>query len=603
MILPLMLLPHKNKAIKIIMNKMLKELKSINQWVGWIEKKDGGGKISKIPINPNKKATTPASVSDPETGSSYKKAIEACQRLGLDGVGFVFKENDSFAGIDLDKCRDPKTGKIDEWAKNIIQNMDSYTEVSPSGTGLHIIVQAKLPAGGRKGDRVEIYDRGRYFTFTEDHLKDTPKTINKRDAEVKELIEEYFSQKETKKSDANASATDEFTDKEIIRLAKKAKNGEKFKRLWGGDASDYKSHSEADLALCQTLCFYAGKNPNHIDRLFRRSRLYRKKWDKRHSSDGSTYGQMTISKAIKTANSNYNPKHNKKILKEIVKDIELFHSPLNQAYGTMRVGDHYETWPIRSAQFGNWLRHEYYKLRKGAPKKGELSDVLDILEARAQFEGATCEIHTRIAQHDGNIYLDLANKNWEVVKINSESWEITKTFPVKFRRPKGMLPLPRPIQRGKVSRMVSLLNIKDQEGWVLTIAWLVGALRPKGPYPILMFLGPQGSAKSTQVRIIRSVIDPSTALLRSIPKSERDLMISANNSFVVAFDNLSYLKDWFSDALCRLATGGGFAIRQLYTNDDEVIFDAMRPIMLNGIDVFAYAHDLVDRCIIISARP
>ena len=585
---------------KMINNKMPEELKFIDHWVGWIEKKCDGGKISKIPINPNKKTATPASVSDPKTWSSYEKAIEACQRLGLDGVGFVFKENDSLAGIDLDKCRDPKTGEIDEWVKRIIQNMDSYTEISPSGTGVHIIVKAKLPSGRSKGDEVEIYDQRRYFTVTGEHLSNTPKTINERNTKVTELIDEYLPEKKTKKSDNNLSFSNDLSDKEIIRLAKKAINGEKFKRLWHGDMSDYNSHSEADLALCEKICFYAGKNPEQIDRLFRQSKLFRKKWDKKHSSDGRTYGQMTIQKAMDSTNKNYDPKYNKDIFAEIVEDIELFHTPLKEPYATMRVKDHYETWPIRSTKFSHWIGYEFFKRTEQGPKTGELNNLLDILSAKALYAGPMYEIHTRIAEYKGEFFLDLANVDWEVVRITSEFWEIIRKYPVKFRRSDGMFPLPHPDKKGSIGKLVSILNVKEHSIWVLTTAWLIGAMRPKGPYAILMLLGPQGSAKSTYSNIIRSIIDPSKAPLRTIPRSERDLMISATNSLVVTIDNLSSLSYWLSDALCRLATGGGFATRRLHTDADEVIFNTMRPIILNGIDVFAFAHDLVDRCIILN---
>jgi len=553
-----------------------------------------------MPVNPNLKVITPASVADPSTWSSYRKAKEAYQRLDLDGPGIVLTENDPIVGIDLDACRDPKTEKIEKWAREIIRDMESFSEVSPSGTGVHIYIKGKLPAGGHKGDKVEIYDQRRYFTVTGKHLKNTPMTIHRRDMELKKLIDEYFPDKKTMISNSNQYESNSLPDKEIIRLAKKAKNGEKFKRLLRGDTRDYKSKSEADLALCQIFSFYAGKNPEQIDRLFRQSKLYRKKWDKRHSSDGTTYGQMTIRKAMETTKSHYDPKYNKDILVEIVKDVELFHTPLNEPYGTMRVKDHCETYPIRSTKFSHWIGYEFFKRTEKSPKKGELNDVLDLLSAKALYEGPTREIHTRIAEYDGKIYLDLANDSWEVVRINSESWEIIKEYPVKFRRSDGMFPLPHPDKNGNIGKLVSILNIKDHATWVLTIAWLIGAMRPKGPYSILILLGPQGSAKSTYSRILRSIIDPSKAPLRTIPKSERDLAISATNSFVVTIDNLSSISYWLSDALCRLATGGGFSTRKLHTDADEIIFNTMRPIILNGIDVFAFAHDLVDRCIILN---
>ena len=129
------------------------------------------------------------------------------------------------------------------------------------------------------------------------------------------------------------------------------------------------------------------------------------------------------------------------------------------------------------------------------------------------------------------------------------------------------------------------------------IAWLVQAARDRGPYPILAIYGEQGSAKSSGARLLRSIIDPNWAPLRSPPKEIRDLAIAAANGWVVALDNLSHLPQWLSDALCVLSTGGGFATRTLYTDDEESIFSFRRPVIINGIAEVARRGDLIDRCI------
>lgn len=144
------------------------------------------------------------------------------------------------------------------------------------------------------------------------------------------------------------------------------------------------------------------------------------------------------------------------------------------------------------------------------------------------------------------------------------------------------------------------MNLQGDENFVLLTAWLVAALKPTGPYPILAITGEQGSAKSTTSRMVRSIVDPSTAPLRTLPREERDLAIAARNSWCLAFDNLSGLPTWISDALCRLATGGGFATRALYTDDDEVIFEAQRPVLMNGIDDLGTRPDLLDRAIVLT---
>jgi hypothetical protein len=144
------------------------------------------------------------------------------------------------------------------------------------------------------------------------------------------------------------------------------------------------------------------------------------------------------------------------------------------------------------------------------------------------------------------------------------------------------------------------VNVRSEEDWKLLVAWLIQAFRPTGPYPILILQGEQGSAKTTTARILRAITDPSSTPVRTVPRGEHDLMIAANNSWVVTIDNLSGLQPWLSDALCRLSTGGGFGTRTLYENDEETLFDAMRPIILNGITDIATRPDLLDRAIILT---
>ena len=193
-----------------------------------------------------------------------------------------------------------------------------------------------------------------------------------------------------------------------------------------------------------------------------------------------------------------------------------------------------------------------------------LQDALGVLEAKAQFEGSTHIVHTRVAGHNGNTYLDLCDKDWNVIKITEDGWKLTKTPPVKFRRAGGMLPLPIPVRGGSLDQLKSLLNHGDEHNWVLIVAWIVAALHPEGPYPVLLIIGEHGAAKSTQALLLKLTVDPSTAPLRSPPGNERDLVIAARNGRIIALDNLSSIPPWLSDALCRLATGGGLATRPSY---------------------------------------
>jgi hypothetical protein len=302
------------------------------------------------------------------------------------------------------------------------------------------------------------------------------------------------------------------------------------------------------------------------------------------------------SKHAPTAESDSNQAE---VLVRLCESVELFRTPEGESYGYVRVGDHGETWMLRSKAFTRWLSRQFHSSVQKPPRSQSLHEAIALLEAKAQFESPVMPVWVRVAEHDGRIYVDLCNAAWDAVEISPEGWRIVANPPVRFRRTKGMLPLPRPVQGGCVTALRSLINVGEDDNWVLCLAWLIAALRPKGPYPILLLQGEQGTAKSTMVRLLRRLIDPVVAPVRTPPRSDRDLLIAAVNSWVIAYDNLSGIPHWLSDALCRLVTGGGLSTRELYTDSDEIIFDASRPVILNGIDHLADRADLADRALVL----
>ena len=191
---------------------------------------------------------------------------------------------------------------------------------------------------------------------------------------------------------------------------------------------------------------------------------------------------------------------------------------------------------------------------------------------------------SRLAEHDGLIYLDLADEFWRCVEIGPNGWRIAEDPPVRFRRSAGMQPLPFPVRGGSIESLAPFLNLASENDFVLVVAWLLGALRADGPCPVLAIAGEQGSAKTVLSKLLRALIDPSVAPVRALPRDERELFIAANNGHVLAFDNLSGLPPWLSDTLCRLTSGGAFSTRRLFTDQDEILFAAARPIILNGIE-------------------
>jgi hypothetical protein len=252
----------------------------------------------------------------------------------------------------------------------------------------------------------------------------------------------------------------------------------------------------------------------------------------------------------------------------------LFSTGDGVAFADLIVAGHRETWPIRSKQF----RYEYIRYLKrqleqliGASsvlaltmgpglQKSAVNAAIDEFEMRAICSHATREVHVRVAADDDDIYVDLADADWHAVRVTAGGWSIVQSPPVRFRRTSGMRPLPFPERGTSIDRLRPFLNINAND-FVLVVAYLLAAVQPHGPYPVFVLIGEHGTAKTTLIRTLRSLVDPSLVSSSSLPFSGRDLFIAAHNSHVQAFENISKLSSTMSDYLCRLATGGGIRTR------------------------------------------
>jgi hypothetical protein len=254
-----------------------------------------------------------ADSTDVTTWSSFEEAVQACQTdKRYEGVGFVFAADDPYCGIDLDNCIDPATGELKAWGQQFIDQLDSYSEISPSGMGVKVIVQGRKPGPRCKkafaDGEVEIYDHDRFFTITGHHLAGTPNTTNSRQDAIDDLYQKVFGAALSAGPVANLPAPVDvygLSDDEIVERASHSRNGAKFAAMWAGNWNGhFSSQSEADLSVVSTLAFYS-KDAVQIDRMFRTSGLMRAKWDEKHGA--KTYGQMTMDKALETVTQQYRP--------------------------------------------------------------------------------------------------------------------------------------------------------------------------------------------------------------------------------------------------------------------------------------------------------
>lgn len=288
-----------------------KELANRKQWICWrLEPNTKDGRDSKIPYNPL--TGRKASSTNPNDWSTLDDAIAAKEQYLYTGLGFVFAKSGGLVGIDIDHCRDKNTGELSDTAKDILERFPSYTEISPSGTGLHIFYKGEMPAKGNKNTKtgVEMYAHSRYFTMTGDRLPGTPDYIAEDNGALAWIHENYIKSKKRRgksKKDSKVVKLEPLTDEEILEKARTAENHKEFDLLWEGkwQEAGYPSQSEADIALCCMLAFWSGKNKEQMDRLFRNSGLFREKWDTVHHASGATYGQETLDKAIEVTENVY----------------------------------------------------------------------------------------------------------------------------------------------------------------------------------------------------------------------------------------------------------------------------------------------------------
>ena len=279
----------------------------------------------------------------------------------------------------------------------------------------------------------------------------------------------------------------------------------------------------------------------------------------------------------------------------VTESCELFTDQQGDGFASVRKDTHVEVWPINSTSFKDWVSITAYKSIGRTPRAAAVADAFSTLNGIAKHEGDQLDVYLRVAT-DGNCgyYVDIADEHWRVIHITANGWQILDESPVKFKRSSTSKPLPIPVSGGSLSDLKSLVNVDPADDLMLVTA-LIDSLRLDTAYPVIELIGEQGSGKSTTANNMRRLIDPSAVNLRQAPKSVEDLFIGAINNHVVCLNNLSRLSGAEQDAICNLSTGGGFAGRKLYTNGEESVFEANRPVTINGINPVATQPDLISR--------
>ena len=271
-------------------------------------------------------------------------------------------------------------------------------------------------------------------------------------------------------------------------------------------------------------------------------------------------------------------------------------------HATFTNTDAFETIPLNSSKVLNKIKRIVFDALKKRLPKATLEELVEELKDEAETPAIErCEVHHRVARGmDDHIYIDLCNQAGGVLEVDAKGFRLLKVIaeiPL-FLRSSGMMPLPDPMgERPDLGLLRNFVNVPSDDAWWLLVVYTLYCYRPGGPYAILVIGGTAGSSKSTFSRVIRQLVDPSSVSTQSMPESPVDLMITARNSHMLVFDNVRQLTPKMSDALCRLATGGGMRTRALYTNSDEALFHASRPCLLNGIGDVANQTDLLSRCV------
>ncbi len=282
---------------------------------------------------------------------------------------------------------------------------------------------------------------------------------------------------------------------------------------------------------------------------------------------------------------------------------ELFHDEQKTPFVRIKNLDHYEIWKTESKDFRHYLSALYYNKIKKPINSENIKNALSVLSAKAVFEGTLYKLSNRVAMHNESIFYDLSNSKWQAIEVTKDGYQVIDSPPILFRRYSHQLPQPIPVHGVDLRDYIKFFNLKNTDSEVLLLSWIVTCFVPDIPHTVLNLHGIQGSAKSTMERLLKTLIDNSSAGLLTLVHNKAELAQMLSHHWLAAFDNVSDLSNEISDTLCRAVSGYSFSKRELYSDDGDIILPIKRCIAINGINMIFTRPDLLERSILIELEP
>lgn len=289
------------------------------------------------------------------------------------------------------------------------------------------------------------------------------------------------------------------------------------------------------------------------------------------------------------------------LLKMIIErdDVILFKDERDSPFISLNINGHREVWKCNSSTIKDLLSYEFYKTKRKAVGSDVIKNVISVLEGKAKFTGDKKKLSNRASLLNDELWYDLTNRDWQSVKVTNGEWLIINDTPILFKRYSHQHSQILPEKNGNIELVLNYINITNDKHKLLLLVFIISCFIPDFPHPSLVIFGSQGSAKSTLSKLLRKIIDPSLLEVTTLPKDQKELIQKLDHHYFTFFDNVSFISEETSDALCKAITGGGFSKRELYKDDDDIIYNFMRCIGINGINVMATRPDLLERSILV----